>query len=266
MNDHADFEALSAFVDGEAPECGAHVAACPSCQATVDALQVVKTAVAEPVDEATPAPPERDRHLVAAMGVDRGRLAPPGHRRRPVRWPVPVSIAALFVLIAGAVALLGHGGYPANQAHTGPRAPEADRPAQAPLGDGAGGQAGPSTRGSISASAATVDAYLGDIPDAATLLDRAGPSLAAARGATIGNAGSAAGGSGAPGVVGPRPCEEQARGREPDLREVVYFATASGLGVPAYVLGFSTGPAPAPVTLLLLARDGCGALLRAVGP
>ena len=29
---HADFDALSAFVDGEAPEWADHVAACPRCR------------------------------------------------------------------------------------------------------------------------------------------------------------------------------------------------------------------------------------------
>ena len=70
----------------------------------------------------------------------------------------------------------------------------------------------------------------------------------------------------APNVVGTRPCEEQARARDPNLREVVYFATARRGGVPAVVLGFSTPTGPSPVTLLLLAQDGCGELLRAAGP
>ncbi|MDQ3897467.1 MAG: hypothetical protein M3326_09555, partial [Actinomycetota bacterium] len=70
----------------------------------------------------------------------------------------------------------------------------------------------------------------------------------------------------APSVTGTRPCEEQARAREPSLREVVYFATARRGPIPAVVLGFATGPPSSPVTLLLLAQDGCSELLRAVAP
>jgi len=68
-------------------------------------------------------------------------------------------------------------------------------------------------------------------------------------------------------VVGTRPCEDRARARDPALREVVYFATARQGPEPAFVLGFVTGPAQTPVTLLLmLAQDDCAELLRTAGP
>lgn len=266
MSDHADFEALSAFVDGEAPECGPHVASCVSCRAKASALRAVRTAVAEPVDEATPTPQERDRHLAAATGVDRGLQIPEALSRFPLRWLVPASIAAMFVLIAGAAAVLNRFGPSADRTTTAAPAPGSGRPVQAPLSGGAGGLADSADAGSTSASAATVDAYLGDIPDAATLRSRAGLSLAAVKGSPADVAGQATRGGSASGGVGTRPCEEQARSNEPGVGDVVYFATAMRLGVPAYVLGFSTGLAPAPVTLLLLAQDGCGVLLRAAGP
>jgi hypothetical protein len=46
---------------------------------------------------------------------------------------------------------------------------------------------------------------------------------------------------------------------------VTYFATARAGTVPAYVLGF-TPAGGGPVTLLMLAQDGCSELLRSVGP
>jgi len=156
--------------------------------------------------------------------------------------------------------------------------------------------------GGVSAAAPNAPVgNLGDIPDAATLLARAAPGLpasptvgtpvAAARsssnsGATsdatssFGNqaspapsiAGASNAASGAanaapiPNVVGTRPCEEQARTREPALGPVVYFATARKGQVDAYVLGFAPVGRSSPVTLLLLAQDGCRELLRAAGP
>jgi hypothetical protein len=129
----------------------------------------------------------------------------------------------------------------------------------------------------VPSAAALPPTDLGDVPDAATLLARARPGLPpAGSSASSGTSGLAAptaspttalgARSAAPNVVGTRPCEEQARTREPALREVVYFATARRGNVPAVVLGFATGPAGSPVTLLLLAQDGCGELLRAAGP
>ena len=69
-------------------------------------------------------------------------------------------------------------------------------------------------------------------------------------------------------AVGTRPCEEQvrtARG-EPQLGQVVYFAAATSQGRPAFVLGFATGPDPAPVTLLAVAQEGCVVLVEAALP
>jgi cysteine desulfurase len=46
MNGHPDTEALSAFLDGEAPEVESHVAACGECRHRLDALGQARTAVA----------------------------------------------------------------------------------------------------------------------------------------------------------------------------------------------------------------------------
>ena len=44
MNEHPDFEALSAFVDGEAPQWRRHVDACDLCLADVARLRAVRAA------------------------------------------------------------------------------------------------------------------------------------------------------------------------------------------------------------------------------
>jgi hypothetical protein len=49
MNEHPDFEELSAFVDGEAPQWRDHVGSCPACQVDVDRLRAVVAAVGQPV-------------------------------------------------------------------------------------------------------------------------------------------------------------------------------------------------------------------------
>ena len=72
-------------------------------------------------------------------------------------------------------------------------------------------------------------------------------------------------------AVGTRPCEEQVRASwprlgGPELGQVVYFAPATSRGRPVFVLGFATGPDPAPVTLLAVAQQGCGVLVEAALP
>ncbi|MDQ6726492.1 MAG: hypothetical protein M3066_10065, partial [Actinomycetota bacterium] len=99
MTTPPDDEALSAFADGEAPEWAAHVTACPSCRAAVEALRAVQAAVAAPI--APPDPGERDRAIAAAVAAGARRREPVegtaarGHR--PARWLVPASIAAVLL-------------------------------------------------------------------------------------------------------------------------------------------------------------------------
>jgi hypothetical protein len=171
----------------------------------------------------------------------------------------------MFLFVAGAAALLTMGGRsPSNQTAT-VAAPDSSANSKST-------ESGTSGAASDSLALTAPPADLGDVPDAATLLSRARPALSArgasagAGGATVAPASPGAAAAPAPAIVGTRPCEEQARARQPSLGAVVYFATARRQGVPAVVLGFSTGPDPAQVTLLLLAQDGCGELLRSVGP
>jgi hypothetical protein len=283
MSEHADLEALSAYVDGEAPEWAGHVEGCAACRATVEQLRAVASAVGAPVEP--PPAALRETALTAALGdldrrhaAERARFA----RRRTQRSFNVAAIAAVILAgVLGLSALVALNTRPTDESTTlaGP-----------------GLESAPAPDAAADAKAATPPIDLGDVPDAATLVARARPSLAAATSANSGAASAAqaqtaspsapasagaAGGAAsnviapsttpgarqvAPTVVGTRPCEEQARSREPALREVVYFAVARRGQVPAVVLGFATGPAPSPVTLLLLARDGCAELLRAAGP
>lgn len=280
MTQHPELEALSAYVDGEGPEWASHVAACASCRATVEELRAVAAAVGVPVE--APDPSVRDRAVAAALGdVDRRHTAERVRsRRRSHQWQLTIAaVAAVLAVAVGFTALLSRTSSEQTTTVAGP-APES-APRDQALSD--------------SAAASLPPTDLGDVPDAATLRARALPAIpptatsgatgAAASGAATSSANSGAGGSAtnpgntgaatspvggqrsvAPNAVGTRPCEEQARAREPSLREVVYYATARRGQVPAVVLGFSTGAAPAPVILLMLAQDGCGELLRAAGP
>jgi hypothetical protein len=260
--EHADLEALSAFVDGEAPEWADHVAGCEACAGSVAALRAVARAVATPVD--VPDRMVRERAIAAALAgpepvanVRRSRRSP----GIPTRWLVP-AVAAMILFLVGGAAVVTMGGRRSSNETATVSAPESSSKFSAGSGAAADSSAAP---GPVT--------DLGDVPDAATLAARARPGLTSrtASGAAGAATATPAAPSGlaapvpAPAVVGTRPCEEQARARQPSLGPVVYFATARRGSVPAVVLGFSTGPDPAQVTLLMLAQDGCGELLR-VGP
>lgn len=102
--DHADLDALSAYVDGEAPEWADHVAACEACRAAAARLGAVAAAVREPVDP----PPEatRERAIAAALEAastearheaERARFA---RRWAPRPWAMPAAAAAVVALLA----------------------------------------------------------------------------------------------------------------------------------------------------------------------
>jgi hypothetical protein len=297
---HADFEALSAFVDGEAPEWADHVAGCAACRATAADLRALSAQVGVPAEP----PPAAQREAAIAAALD--ALALPGagaaaapapaetaghevHRRRFRRAPRPWAMPAVAAVV---VALLGLSGVilSANRS--------TDENATTFAGPALDSKAESAVAGAPTAPVGD----LGDVPDAATLRARAvgvattsaarssansgaaadagvppsptntgggsgGAGGSALSAAPVGSSGvSASGGSAsviAPNAVGTRPCEERARAREPGLGPVTYFATARRGNVPAYVLGFSTGPT---VTLLMLAQDGCSELLRSAGP
>lgn len=281
MTEHADIEALSAYVDGEAPEWADHVARCAECRATADSLRAVAAAVAAPVE---PAPPgARESAVALALGSAAAAAAaaradnvrPSRRRRRPSPVAFAAVAAAVLAFVLGSTLLLTYG-----TRSSGNRTTKAAGPLQ---------EASPSQPAAGDSAAVAPATDLGDVPDAATLLARARGALSASRAADGGNGGAASaaaspaasatspavGGLAAapapapaptPATVGTRPCEDQARARQPSLGPVVYFATARRQGVPAVVLGFSSGPGSSQVTLLLLAQDGCAELLRAVGP
>ncbi len=304
MNEHPEFEALSAFVDGEASQWRRHVDACDLCLADVARLRAVRAAIGQPVppvaddvkersiaralDAFIPSPASAvaesgDTRTPRVAGTPRVRplppvedrphvVAPPAPRRRVNGpWVALGSVAAvLLAVVVGAAVLRGPGGggegtqtlasgTPDSTAESGAAAPGYDLRQSSPAG--AGGVTGPD---------------LGPIDDAAQLAAKAGsgvrateraasaptPAPALAPGAALDS--SVAGVAGT--SVGTRPCEEQVRTARPELREVVYFATATTGGRPAFVLGFATGPDPAPVTLLLVAQEGCGVVAEASLP
>jgi hypothetical protein len=302
---HADFEAVSAYVDGEAPEWADHVEGCARCRATAAQIRAVANAMSRPV--VGPSEAEREAAVAAAVesfstsdgvgGGDVPTVVPLGDRRRsrlaPERpasgrpgrsrpWAVP-AVAAVIIGVLGFSGLV----------LSSYRSSDNDSTTLA----GPGLQADSAESGVAANAPAAPPGDLGDVPDAATLRARA-QLPAAARSAVSASPGaasdaasnpvlsagptSAAGGTVAPqaspptttlnqraanpNVVGTRPCEERARMREPGLRELVYFATARQGQEQAFVLGFVTGPAPSPVSLLLLAQDDCAELLRSTGP
>lgn len=301
---HADLEAISAYVDGEAPEWADHVAACASCRATAASLRAVSSAIGRPVD--APSAADRERAIAAALDAvapasanhqaERARFA----RRRSSRpWAMPAVAAVVVGLLGASGLVLSSYRTPEETTTVAGPAPQTDAKADALLESGGGVAA-------AAPSAPPVD--LGDLPDAATLRARAqvaapsaarsgdlAPAVSTGRSASSANSGaassagatvtdSAAGGAGgsaqvqtptttlsqrvAPSVVGTRPCEEQARTREPALGPVVFFATARQGSRAGYVLGFGAAGSAStpPVTLLLLAQEGCAELLRSAGP
>jgi len=291
-SDHADFDALSAFIDGEAPEWAEHVAACEACRATVAELKAVSAAVRRPVD--APAPATRDAAIAAALGAmaptaagaseSPSRLAPDRHeaerdrfaRRRSRPWAMP-AVAAVILAVVGLSAVV-LSGYETSDNFTvaGPTL-ESGAKAAAPqafvvdLGEVSDAAAlrAKVVNGASSTGRSSSSANSGAVSDAGA------PNVAGAPNATAG-----AGGTASPVVptgqlpatnpgstaVGTRPCEELARTRNPSLGPVVSFATARRGGVEGFVLGFAPVGASSPVTLLLLAQDGCRELLRSAGP
>lgn len=320
---HADFEALSAFVDGEAPEWADHVAGCPQCRATAAELRALSAKVA--TAGAPPPAAQREAAIAAALGAapfgdrsDAGVTRPPAPaaarheverarraRRRwaPGSWAMP-AIAAIVLACVGFAGLI-LASTRSTDHETTFAGPALDTKAEsgvagapsAPVGDlgdvsdaatlrarALAVGAVPPAGGPASAVRSSASANSGAASDAqasSTNTGNTGGSLSAccdsggtgsaalapAPNATsgAGGASSAAGGAAtfAPNAVGTRPCEQQARGREPGLGPVTYFATARRGAVPAYVLGFSTGPN---VTLVMLAQAGCTEILRSAGP
>jgi hypothetical protein len=92
---HPDDEALSAHLDGEAPEVGAHIAACATCGARLATLRRVSGAVG-----ATVTPPtgrQREAAIAAAIESTAGGA-------RSTRWMGGrvAAVAALAIVVVGA--------------------------------------------------------------------------------------------------------------------------------------------------------------------
>jgi hypothetical protein len=301
---HADFEALSAFVDGEAPEWADHVAGCPQCRATAAELRALSARVAAPAGPA----PAAQREAAIAAALDAAGLASPAdaradakvtrlERRRERSWAMPAAAAVVVGLLglSGVVLTADRSTDESTATFAGPALDSkaestASGAPQAPVGDlgdvadaatlrsrafgvapplaATGATAGRSASSSNSGAAS-------DAPATATNPGSTGaavtPNVASGGSSLNATTGAATGGSGgsatniAPNAVSGRPCEAQARSREPGLGPVTYFATARQGAVPAYVLGFSSPTGPT-VTLLMLAQDGCRELLRSAGP
>src|SRR5205085_11771523 len=97
MNGHPDTDALSAFLDGEAPEVDAHVATCAECRRQLDALEQVRRAVAT----AVPAPPPNARDSAVTAALDAVTRPAPTRRRQ---WTVVIAAgAAAAAVIVGLV-------------------------------------------------------------------------------------------------------------------------------------------------------------------
>jgi hypothetical protein len=257
MNGHPDTEALSAFLDGEAPEVESHVAACGECRHRLDALGQARAAVAAPVRP--PAASQKDAAIAAAVRGASGRderPAPPG------RWKV--------FAVAGAVAAAAVIGVVVTRAGTSHKSPTA-----------ALGKAGPVSKDLVRAG------DLGDVDDAQALRAKIQPGLpagAAVRGQAQAATPAAPGaGAGAPAnrsaataqrglsaAAGETPrCEAAARALQPSGAALVYEATARWQGTPADVFGFSPPGSqatsvpgrPTPTRVYVLARSDCHLLV-----
>ncbi|MGH9223731.1 MAG: hypothetical protein ACRD2W_08070 [Acidimicrobiales bacterium] len=271
MNVHPDFEALSAAVDGEDEEAGAHVRGCAECAARVASLTAVREAVARPV--APLAADRQEQALAAALGafdggraeeVAAGSVAPVvSLASRRWQWVTGSAVAAALVLVVGMVTLFGQDAR-RESGDTAASAPvaESDKSAGAAGGQATGDNsttfAGGADGGDLG-ELASVEALRTRYASRATaLLSPSGAGTAEAR-TNSGATGSAP----APGVpppvqVGTRACEIEARAARPAVGVVVYAATARFQGTAAVVLGFGpTAGSPPTVLVVLAPEQGC---------
>jgi len=255
MSVHPDDEALSAHLDGEAPEWESHVRSCPSCQARLAAFGRVAAAVGT----APPAlrPGGGDDAVARALAV--ARPAPSWRSRRLV--VAAAGIAAAVLVAGGVAALVGRSGSSSSKFAAASR------------------RSGPVASNFIEAG------DIGDLADDKTLKARVEPSLFATEaGASAAAPAPAAGGaapqtSGQPSAksdalrsaaaAGPLPCEAKARALQPGAQVLVYRASARWQGTPAVVFGFTaasptpTRPSgkPSPTRVYVMARSGCRLLV-----
>lgn len=265
MADHPDFEALSAYYDGEAPELSGHVEQCDICGATLAGLPTLTDAVASAPEPTEGAAANRMIDRALATGDDaepKTSRVLPLHRERS-RWVGIASVAAVAVLAVGVVGLLARGGGSGTKSETAAR-PASTSPSQAAL---AAPQAGAATASPVNGG------DVGEIRDGSELGLKVAPALRETRAPAVpDNPVVAAPSDAAPGAtatareVGTMACELQARAADPGAGALVYVADATRDGTPAKVLAFAPPEGGRPISLFLMAQDGCGLLARATLP
>jgi len=249
VNSHPDTEALSAFLDGEAPEVDTHVATCAECRRHLDALRRVRSAVGTPV----PPPSPRTRDAAVGAAVDAVDKPAPERRRQ---WTVVVAAGAVAAaLLVGLVVTRAGTSSKSSKTAAGAVSPNLVRAGD--LGDVGDAQG---LRAKIEPQLTpTAAAHAPSKPTPA-----AGPAAGAgAQSTTDQRVASAARQTEAP------RCEGAARALQRGRDLLVYVATARWQGTPADVFGFS--PAGAPVTgspgrptptrVYVLARSDCHLLV-----
>ncbi|HUQ62807.1 MAG TPA: hypothetical protein VM121_03530 [Acidimicrobiales bacterium] len=271
MSEHPDIESLSAYHDGEAPELAEHVAGCAACAADLARLASVTGAVAAPVAALDNAAVDRMISQATASGVEEGvgeavpaipRPVPVVGRRRG--WAILASAAAAVVVAGGLVGFLTRSEADrttVSESASRPAADAANRQLQAPpAAVGAG----------ISGDSPIDGGHLGEVANDRVLAAKVDPTIgnkgtSAAADVPATDAPTEAGGAPQPRTVGTRACEPEARSLDPAAGALVYVADAEHDGAPAKVLGF--GPTGGrPITLFLLAQDGCRLLAKATLP
>jgi len=278
-DEHAPPEALSAFLDGGAPEWTGHVEGCATCAGELGRLRAVRAAVGRPVPPPPPSVVDQAvaralEEMPAASGGAGGGVGPgAGHspvrlRRRSRAFMVGVasgSVAALVLAVLAAFAVIGGGGPGDRTAVDTALAPGRESSVQ----DRAAAGGGESTSLPAPPVGFASGGDLGEVGEAPALAGRLGGRIPGTRGAPVAAAASppvaSAGAEVGVGAPPPAPtvpalrlCEDQARSAQPGLGGLVYAADGSRQGRPVVVLGFRPGPAGAEaVSLLVLARDGC---------
>jgi hypothetical protein len=265
MSDHPDFDALSAYHDGEEADLAEHVASCPACAATLETLTGITGAVAAPVTSLGSADVDNMvRHALVTQPVEATPDIPrPVHQSNKRGWAMLASAAAAVLVAGGLVGILtrtDHEQTTASRSAAGPATSSSARQLQPPLATG----------DSVAGDSPVEGGDLGEIADGRDLLARVAPTLGSndsfAGAASPSAASSEAGSVPEARVVGTRACETEARATDPSTGALVYVAEADNVGTPAKVLGFASPAGGRPITLFLMAQDGCRLIATATLP
>jgi hypothetical protein len=280
MSEHPDFEALSAYHDGEAPELAGHVGGCDACRAELARLAAVSRAVGAPVEAVSPSAVDRMIGRALAAGAPGapgdGRAKPavvpikgpgPDPARGPgpsgpsrSRWAVVAAAAAAVVVAVGLAGVL---------TRTDRSGGGAAQTALAPAATGDQRTAAPPAAGARTSAGSPIEGGdLGEVVDGRALVAKVGPEVSGQTSSAVADNPVVApsGAENAPQEVGTRACELQARSIDPGAGPVVYVARATQAGTPATVLGFAPVGGSRPLSLFLMAQDGCRLLAQATLP